>query len=156
MNIFYTGKCPYVCAQNLDDKRVVKMVLETAQLLSTAIHAAGNAKYTTYKPTHVNHPCSIWARESSENYAWLLHHFYALLGEYEYRYNRLHACARLVSELRDGYIYMPVKTMTPHAVCTPNVEKSTPVETYREYMRLKWANDKRIPQWTSRNQPEWG
>ena len=61
MNIFVTSNCPKLSAQALDNKRVVKMVLETAQLLSTAIFINSTITYDNlYKPTHVKHPCTIW------------------------------------------------------------------------------------------------
>jgi len=59
MNIFVTSNCPKLSAQALDNKRVVKMVLETAQLLSTAIFINSTITYDNlYKPTHVKHPCT--------------------------------------------------------------------------------------------------
>lgn len=93
MNIFVTSLDPVACAQALDDRRLVKMVLETAQLLSTVHRWYGTAiKDDVYKATHVNHPCSVWLRLSRGNYDWLLRHFQALLEEYTYRYNKKHSC----------------------------------------------------------------
>ena len=75
MNIFVTHLDPVKCAQNLDDKRVIKMILESAQMLSTSINVSGGKG--PYKTTHVNHPCSVWVRSSNANYYWLLNHFQA-------------------------------------------------------------------------------
>lgn len=72
------------------DKHVVKMVLESAQLLSSAHHALGGQTTGLYKPTHLNHPCALWVRESGAHYAWLYKHHLALCAEYTYRYNRVH------------------------------------------------------------------
>lgn len=153
MNIFYTDICPVKCAQNLDDKRVVKMALETAQLLSTAIHVRGGS--ATYKPTHVNHPCSVWARECVGNFTWAYEHFEALLAEYTHRYSKTHACAKLTREINDGRYLVRAGAMTRPAICTPGVDRGTTIDSYREYMRVKWASDKRTPMWTNRNNPDW-
>ena len=68
MNIFVTNDCPIISAQALDNKRVVKMVLETAQLLSTAIFINSNVAYDNiYKATHIKHPCTIWAASTIGN-----------------------------------------------------------------------------------------
>jgi hypothetical protein len=69
MNIFYLDKSPYTCARYHCDKHVVKMILETAQLLCGAHWATGGT--AQYKPTHLNHPCAIWVRKSLSNYKWL-------------------------------------------------------------------------------------
>ena len=77
----------YLSAQALDSKRVVKMVLETAQLLSTAIFINSAVTYDNlYKPTHIKHPCTIWAAANIENWDWLFRHFIALCEEYSLRY----------------------------------------------------------------------
>ena len=67
MNIFVISQNPDECAQALDDLRLNKMILETAQLLSTAIRFHGYTGNLAYKATHINHPCSIWARTSRGN-----------------------------------------------------------------------------------------
>ena len=83
-----------VCAQMHVDKHVVKMILEYAQLLSTA-HCVIDGIQVAYKKTHVNHPSAVWARSSMCNYMWLYRLFCALLDEYTYRYNKVHKCAEL-------------------------------------------------------------
>jgi hypothetical protein len=86
MNIFVVDQDTYKSAQALDDLRLNKMIVETAQILSTAMHLRGYAGIDRiYKPTHQNHPCCVWARESSENYKWLLLYFCDLI---EVRNNR--------------------------------------------------------------------
>jgi phage-related protein len=72
MNIFILDKDPKKIAMYHNDKHVVKMIVETAQLLCTAHHVSGTNGDIPYRKTHQNHPCSIWARESIENYNWLL------------------------------------------------------------------------------------
>lgn len=121
MNIFYIHDNPYVAASAMTNKHVVKMILESAQLLSSAhrvldgIHYNGFTKtgrkqqqwhhpeQTLYKATHVNHPSAVWARKNSANYQWLFHHFNALSQEYTNRYGKIHATwIKLVNILADS------------------------------------------------------
>ena len=81
MNIFVTNTCPIKSAIILDDKRLIKMVLETTQLLSTTLSILGSEK-APYKPTHKNHPCSVWVRESLDNFLWCVEYGLALCDEY--------------------------------------------------------------------------
>ena len=82
MNIFYFYKSPTLSAQAQPDKMLVKMPLETAQMLCTAHRILDGDEYADqeglYKEAYINHPCTIWARESSANYWWLYSHFIAL------------------------------------------------------------------------------
>ena len=97
MNIFRLDNDPFVAAYNQCNKHVVKMCLETAQLLSTAhrVLDGEDANPDLYKATHKNHPSAVWARENSSNYLWLMQHFDALLLEYAFRYYKRHASSRL-------------------------------------------------------------
>ena len=88
MNIFLTDPCPEKCARVLDDKRVVKMVLETAQMLSTNCSVRGVE--LGYRSTHLNHPCSRWSRSSALAFAWLVEHGLWLADEYTRRYRKQH------------------------------------------------------------------
>jgi len=90
MNIFYLDKCPKKAAQLQYNKHVVKMILESAQMLCTAHHVHGNPDDVPYKQAHLNHPSTIWVRENSLHYDWLYEHFVALQGEYYKRYNKTH------------------------------------------------------------------
>ena len=69
MNIFYLDEDTEICAQYHCDKHVVKMILEYAQILCTVLHELGQE--APYRPTHRNHPCTVWARESLDNWIWL-------------------------------------------------------------------------------------
>ena len=121
MNIFYLDKDPVKSAHMLIDKHVVKMVLESAQLLSTChrvldgehgykVSPAGRKlqiwthpdpimEKTLYKASHFNHPCSVWLRESTEHYEWLYKHFKALSDEYTKRYGKIHLSWTKLGEL---------------------------------------------------------
>ncbi len=89
MNIFYLDRDPREAARLQCDRHVVKMILETAQLLSTAHNELAGGQIA-YKSTHKNHPSAVWARESVENYQWLYRHLEALGSEYKQRYGRVH------------------------------------------------------------------
>lgn len=95
MNIFYLHNDPMKAAQAMSDKHVIKMILESAQLLSTAHHVLdgdqAQSKDLLYKCTHINHPSAKWVRQSADNYNWLYHHFLALCTEYTARYGKVHA-----------------------------------------------------------------
>jgi hypothetical protein len=147
MNVFATSTCPVASAQALDDKRVIKMVLESAQLLSNAIHLSGGTG--PYKPTHIKHPCTKWVQASSANYMWLVAHFTALCREYTLRYDKIHACERLLPKFIDGRSLIPYGVLTPHPNCTPY--KDMPVHTaYQLTLADKWDNDKQQPTWYRR------
>jgi Pyrimidine dimer DNA glycosylase len=85
MNIFVLDLDPVVAASYYIDKHCVKMPLEIAQMLCTAINLQGNE--TPYKPTHKNHPCSVWLRESLSNWNWLVLHGIAVAEEYTRRFD---------------------------------------------------------------------
>lgn len=155
MNIFVTSDDPAECARNLDNKRVVKMILESAQMLSTAMNLSG-AK-GPYKSTHVNHPCTVWARASSANYYWLLTHFRALCDEYSHRYGKIHKCNDYYPELSLGGQAIPAGDLTPFANCSKFKDIETKL-AYRLTMISKWTTDeenKRPPKWTNCSPPDW-
>ena len=93
MNIFYLDKCPNKAARLQYNKHVVKMILESAQMLCTAHHCYGD-KYQVenvpYKQAHLNHPSTVWTRRSKSTYMWLYDHMMALGDEYTKRYGKTH------------------------------------------------------------------
>lgn len=155
MNIFATDPCPIKSAQTLDDKRVVKMCLETAQILSSAMHRYGLK--TTYRPTHMNHPVVLWAGNSAENYLWTFEHLLALLEEYQLRYGKEHKCAELLEELFEGAMHLPSRGFEPHRNCARNTAKGIDYgeledvyEAYKLYLSDRWDTDTRPPTWHGR------
>jgi len=93
MNIFYLDKCPDKAARLQYNKHVVKMILESAQMLCTAHHCYGDKwqkENVPYKQAHLNHPSTIWARRSKSTYMWLYNHMMALGNEYWLRYGKQH------------------------------------------------------------------
>ena len=153
MNIFVLSLDPILAAEDLCDKHIVKMCLETAQLLSTAARMCGAETDDLYKSTHVNHPCSIWARSSRVNYRWLLLHGDAIGHEFARRYGKIHKSALVIQRARDFVELLPDTPMTDFAVAMPDQYKSScPVESYRRYYA---AEKKRIARWAHSFSPDW-
>lgn len=144
MNIFVTSSCPRESAEVLDDKRVIKMILESAQMLSTAMHV--NGLNAPYKPTHKNHPCTIWTRTSKKNYLWLYDHFIALMEQYSSRYGKTHKCAMYKHIFVEAAEHMPDGELTAFPNCTPHKDMEV-ISAYRRTMKEKWQADKRKPTW---------
>ena len=135
MNIFILDQEPTICAQMHADKHVVKMILETAQLLSAAHHHyETDVAEHVYRVTHKNHPCTVWVRASKQNYAWAVQLFRALLVEFEFRRGTTHKSGELLTQLRtipDGF---PDLGLTPFAQAMPDQFKSDDVvKAYRDY-----------------------
>lgn len=145
MNVFASYSDPRESAKYLDDKRVIKMVLESAQLLSTAITVNGGQG--PYRVTHKNHPCALWARQTRSNYRWLYNHFLALCDEYSARYGKTHKCLSLKDQLEAGAQLLPDGEMTAFANCTVFKDEPDVHVAYRAYLQQKWKLDKRIPTW---------
>lgn len=153
MNIFYLSTDPVLAAQYQCNKHVVKMILETAQLLSSAHHVLDSQNDLLYKLTHKNHPCAIWTRSNKSNYYWLYSHFQALLEEYTFRYNKVHSSSKLLKLLSnapknipDGEFYDPPKCMQDE------YKLESCIDSYRNYyMKAK----KNFAKWTKRKIPDW-
>ena len=154
MNIFVLSKNPTSAAQMMCNKHVVKMIVESTQMLCTAhhYHLGKKASRKLYKPAYANHPCTVWARKTSSNYDWLLQHTEALCEEYNLRYGKIHASSKLVSgELQKNPC--PVDKQTPFAQAMPKHLKSKDaVMAYRQY--YKWKNDNAfLMKWKKRTAP---
>lgn len=163
MNIFATSQCPIQCAQEMTNVHVVKMILESAQLLSTA-HFVIDGVQVGYKPTHKNHPCAIWCRETAGNYAWLYNHFKALCREFTYRTGKVHKSSEQLQALWLWPKGIKAGKLTPFALCAS--EEFTGVsgldvhQRYQAYLNAKFAEwrsrDKPIKvEWTNRAKPSW-
>jgi hypothetical protein len=157
MNIFATHHHPVICAQNLDDKRVNKMTLETAQIICTVLNERGFT--TPYKSTHSNQTVVRWAKEE-DNFNWVLHHFWALANEYRVRYGKTHKCALLlvcIPQTNPGYLDTDIDFCNFARVKKDNLDFTHIPNTHRAYKLLlthKWIKDKRKPKWTNRRMPE--
>ena len=109
MNIFYLDADPDTAARILYSKHVVKMVLESAQMLCTAHHFHGNGDSVPYKPCHINHPSTIWTRSNTAHYSWLYQHMLALGDEYSRRYSKQHLT---IEKCRDALKWPPLGMTT--------------------------------------------
>lgn len=176
MNIFYIDHDPVQAAQWMVDKHVVKMILESAQLLSTAHRVLDGHEFqgksktgrkvrrwvlddsrdaVVYTATHINHPSAIWCRESVENYNWLVDHFFALMQEYTYRYNKTHKCFGDLSYMLQSppnnlkeWDWTPM----PSAMADEYKISDDPLTNYRNYYKIGKSN---MHKWTNRKPPEW-
>ena len=113
MNIFVTNRCPIQSARNLPDKHIVKMPLETCQMLSIIysdwyygvgkLYKSDGKPYRTAHGAFRNHPCTQWAAANQYNLAWLIRHGYALCHEYQARYGKVHTCLDVISQAERIY-----------------------------------------------------
>ena len=151
MNIFVLDKEVEKCAEYHCDKHVIKMILESAQMLSAVVRLNGHD--IGYKLTHKNHPCTIWARESLSNYNWLVRLTSLLNYEYRYRYDKdiNHKSYDLVKTL--PIPDLPDIGLTPFAQAMPEQYKNkNAVKAYRDY----YINEKSsFLTWTKRKKPKW-
>lgn len=152
MNIFVLDTDPYKCAVYHNDKHVVKMILETAQLLC-GVHWVGGSE-APYKLSHRNHPCAIWSRECIENYIWLCDLGMALSREYSHRYNKRHKSQDIIEWCYDNKPNLRSNgDITPFALAMPDECKvGNAVESYRVY----YITEKRsLASWKMRSIPTW-
>jgi hypothetical protein len=156
LNIFYVDSDPEIAAISLVDRHVVKMILESAQMLSTAHRVLDkNVSELLYKATHVNHPSNKWIRESRANYQWLYQHFHFLGMEYNYRYGKIHkSIERLENTLKFSPYNLPYNDPTIIPCAMPDEFKisNDPVLNYRSYYKF---GKKHIHSWTKRDPPKW-
>ena len=181
MNIFYLSDSPQQCAEWMVDKHVVKMILETAQLLSTAHRVLDGMQIQVtlrdpesgktrnkkvwvldddrndvlYNATHINHPSAVWARTSVENYCWLADHLLALGDEYTHRYGKKHlSIQKLGYILQSPPFHLQDYEMTPMPSCMDPeyIISDDPIINYRNYYKLGKA---KMHKWTKREAPEW-
>ena len=151
MNIFILHRDPSSAAEMMCDKHVIKMILETNQILSTVATAHGHA--APYKSTHANHPCTLWAGESRQNWDWLVQHSRALCSEYTHRYGRVHKSQAVTEWAEKLNIDLPNTTRTPFRLAMPDKYKSDdPVLSYRSYYLGEKA---RFAKWKNGNVPLW-
>lgn len=140
MNIFMLDGDPKIAAQSHCDKHIVKMPLETAQLMCTALWLNGVPAH--YKQTHINHPMSIWVRQGKINWEWTYELGIYLCKEYTFRYGRRHACQSVIERCMNDSIYN-CPQLSFHLgnsgnivpLCMPDQYKvvGDPVQSYRNY-----------------------
>ena len=159
MNIFVLDKSPILCARYHCDKHCSKMILETAQLLSTALRLRGCTNRDIYKKTHTKHPCAIWAMESLENFLWLCQLGLALNKEFLHRgfvgkstYG--HKSIEVIYKSLDlvGNYNFP-RGFTEWKLAMPDQYKTkNTVLSYRQYYIHEKSH---LFKWTNRQTPYW-
>jgi hypothetical protein len=152
VNIFALDTDPAQAAAFQCDKHVVKMVLETAQLLSTVRLAHG--LQAPYKSTHARHPSTLWVLESRENYRWLVAHLQALLAEYTRRYGKQHKVEGHLPIFLADEPALPDVGLTPFAQVMPEPyrREDDPIGAYRAYYNGEKAG---FARWKLGNVPPW-
>ncbi|ABR54477.1 conserved hypothetical protein [Methanococcus vannielii SB] len=154
MQLFILDNDPKRAAKMHCDKHVVKMTLETAQILST-VHHLHNSIYAEkcYKKTHEKHPCVLWASKTRKNYEWALELFKELLKEYTYRYKKIHKSSEILPYLKHNPVYSEKNELTPFAKAIPELYwEDDAVLAYRKYYILEKS---KFCKWSKRKVPEW-
>ena len=177
MNIFYLHNDPKICAELHNNKHVVKMILEYAQLLSTAHRfldgylvdgrsPSGRKKklyiltdhrdYHLYVATHINHPSAIWVRQTDKNYRWLHMLLHCLCAEYTYRYGKVHKVERegLLGVLHTVPKYIAQGDFTEPTPAMPD-EYKVSGNSVRSYINYYVGAKKHLASWKKRQTPEW-
>jgi len=154
MNIFFLDFDTKKCAEYHCDKHVVKMILETAQLLCGVHHTTDQVTdQIPYKLSHKNHPCAIWSRESLSNYLYLCDLGLELCKEYTYRYGKRHKSQEVIEWCITNKPNIVDKEFTEPARAMPDEYKvKSVVESYRNYYI---GAKKTFAVWKNRDIPEW-
>jgi len=154
MNIFFLDWDVKKCSQYHCDKHVVKMILETAQLLCSAHHITNQVTdQIPYKLSHKNHPCAIWVRESLSNYLYLCELGLELSKEYTYRYGKRHKSQDVIEWCLTNRVNIPDKGFTEPPKAMPDEFKvKDVVQSYRNYYM---GPKSKFAVWKNRNVPEW-
>jgi len=175
MNIFVLDNCPEISARYHCDKHTVKMIVESAQMLSTAhrmLDGKEEVKLTKngrkgryyrlsdyredvmYKAVHYNHPSTVWTRKSKSNYAWHYWLFHNLCKEYTHRYGKIHATeTKLLDQLNKVPDNIPDIGLTTFPQAMPEYCKmKNAVQAYRNYYMKEKSY---FAKWTKRDIPSW-
>jgi len=148
-------------AKSLCDQHIVKMPLEEAQMLCTALwhHAPEYAEeHDLYKPVHQKHPCTLWAMQTRSNFQWAFNLYDAMLLEYTHRYGKVHGASKHRFALGNALKFIPDGWQTPHPQCFSGLDhlktdEQFPIKAYREFYKadkLKFARYSK-----GRSMPEW-
>jgi len=180
MNIFALSPVPEVAAKWHCDKHVPKMIVESAQMLSTAHRVLDGildrrpsksgktrVKYwelgddredILYKAVHVGHPCTLWTMESYSNYKWHYELFKCLCKEYTHRYGKKHLSEKLLLDvLKEAPKNIKKSHMTPYALAMGSnpecIDYDNPIASYQTFYQTKQKRFSR--KWQKRETPQW-
>jgi hypothetical protein len=153
MNIFATSPDPIRSAQALDDLRLHKMIVESYQILSAALHITGRGTPDLYQPAYTRHPVVLWTADDPCHYGWLFRHLEALFDERSFRTGKLeHRSLRLLPALSQHVATSVAPAMFEN--CTPYRSIECVHLAYRMTLRDKWDQDIRRPSWSKRGPPD--
>jgi hypothetical protein len=156
MNIFFLDKTPELSAKMLCDKHIPKMLLESAQMLSTAVQNYTGRIEELYKPAYPNHPMTRWVGSTFSNFQWTLENAVYISDEYTKRFKKLHKSSRILNVIYDNQYYkdVPDERFTEPPQCMPDEYKDKDyVVAYRRYYI---GEKKYFAKWEKgRSQPEW-
>ena len=162
MNLFVLDNDPETSAQSMCDKHIPKMVVETFQMMGSALRRHGatdSAMPLTSKGTpliggYKHHPVTIWIGDSITNFVWAALHGIALCEEYTMRYNKRHSCHNGILQMADMMDYINIGPQTPYAQAMPEEYRSeNAVDSYRKYYKMdkaifaKWEKGRAAPDW---------
>jgi len=159
MNIFVLDENPHIAAHMMCDKHVVKMIVEGCQMLSTNHRLSGShvvyAPINLYKQSFQNHPCTIWARQTTDNYFWLAEHTHELSLEYTRRYNKIHLSHAMTEWFRfHPPLQIPRGDLTPFAQAMPE-EFKVPGDAVAAYRKYYIGAKSKFAKWKYTNPPDW-
>ena len=149
MNLFITSEDPGACARALDDRRLRKSILETAQMLNTVLGLH------FYMPTHKRHPCTLWVRDNAR---WTTAFGVALHTEYVVRFEKRHASNQIIEHCDTRFCLERVIRPLLFVVVGDDEGPrriSEPFSAYRDILNRKWRTDRVPPHWTKRGPPSW-
>jgi len=161
MNRFLIDHHPDAIAKSLCDQHIVKMPLEEAQMLCTALwhHAPDYAEeHGLYKAVHQKHPCTLWAMETQANFSFAYSLYVSMLCEYHHRYGKWHGAGKHSEAIYRGIVHIPEGALTPHPQCFSGhddlkTDEPWPIMAYRAFYivdKLRFARYNKgrgMPQW---------
>ena len=161
MNRFIIEDEEHEIARSLCDQHIVKMPLEEAQMLCTAVwhHAPYYAEeHNLYKPVHQKHPCTLWAMETRSNFVYAFSLYICMLREYTNRYGKVHGASKHKQALGNAFGLIPEGVLTKHPQCFSGLDhlktdEFYPIKAYREFYK---ADKLKFARYTKgRSMPEW-
>ena len=152
MNIFVLDKNIDKCAKYHCDQHVVKMILESVQIMCTVLNKKGII--TPYKSTHVKHPCVLWAEKSYDNFLWLSNLTITLNEEFKYRYKKTtnHNSIDVLNKIR--HKEFESTGLTEFAQAMPDKYK-VPGDAISAYRNFYLGEKMKFAKWTRRKPPFW-
>lgn len=166
MNIFVLDNNPKVAAAMMCDKHVVKMIIETCQILSMVMDTNYKPQFGStpsiqlgcpqYPKAHLKHPSTLWTMKSRGNYRWLVKHLRALCSEYRKRYNKVHKLEGLtmVYEGQEQHLEFESNKLQKFCIAITNkdLHHKDPITAYRNYYNMEKS---RFAKWKLGNIPAW-